>query len=247
MLFMWKSMLSMFIRIGACIPCFLIIQAPLVPLWRINRRNWLERARPSQQQRETAGAPADNCDRTHHWRSRYRCRDANSNRAQLWAALCIELMTHNLSPCNPYNSNCMYVCVCVHIYLRARFPATVANPQFRCGLCDELANRNWAATGCLNEGHSCALIKSKQRSRIIECIECACHRHKSVGSNDNMSTLTSLSVAAKCANALSNQMQQQQKAHRKRWEQQFVAAAISVQVVGRWRRLAHRSADLPGN
>lgn len=53
-------------------------------------------ARPSQQQRETAGAPADNCDRTHHWRSRYRCRDANSNRAQLWAALCIELMTQSV-------------------------------------------------------------------------------------------------------------------------------------------------------
>lgn len=115
-------------QIGVCIACFLIIQAPLVPLWRINRRNWLERARPSQQQRETAGAPADNCDRTHHWHSRYRCRDANSNRAQLWAALCIELMTHNLSPCYPHNSNCMYVCVYTYTYmlgfrLRLRIPS----------------------------------------------------------------------------------------------------------------------------
>lgn len=246
----------MFIRNSSTsIPCFLIIQVPLALLRKINHKNWLERARPFRQQRETAAAstaPADNCDRTHHWYCRYRRRHANSNRAQLWAALRIELMTHNLSPPPPDPSK-LHSCRVV-VYTHILTSSVSGNgsgtgagpiPQFWCGLCDELANRNRAATGCLSKGHSCALIKSKQRSRIIECIEC--HPATDINQSEVMTTCQlwllppSLSrcVAAKCANALSNQMQQlsqeqrqrQQTAPRKRWEQQFVAAAISVEVV----------------
>lgn len=146
------------------------------------------------------------------------------------------------SPCLPAShpaTNAVRSRVVVYTYMlgfRLRFRphwgrTSPRIPQFRCGLCNELANRNWAATGCLNKGHSCALIKSKQRSRIIECIEC--HPATDINQSEVMTTcqlwllslllLLTLCVAAKCANALSNQMQQQQqhrrrqqKAHRKR-------------------------------
>jgi len=177
--------------------CF-IIKAPLVFLFNINRKNWLVFERLF---RWTENSPltTDNCRTlplpivTAHIVS-ISCNIPTITTTLTKPSVAI-VGGHFVGPVYQVNDTQSVPLQTTQMYLYI-LTCTVSGYGFTSGsdsvtgagwarcsrFCNELANRkyvvrNWVLT--LNEGHSCALIKTKQGSRIIEysSIEHCCHRY----------------------------------------------------------------------